>query len=120
VLPVPGVSTERRGLFQVLAALPDGRLAAWGADPRAGVPTFTTMPQSATAFWLWLWDPVTRQWQVIPTPLPTTEEEGCGQCWYGQSAMDRTGETYLYVSHFGSVQVNPSLGLFRIRVTRRP
>jgi hypothetical protein len=117
-LPVPGLSADQRGILQVLAALPDGRLAAWGADPRTGVPARVTVPEVATSFWLWLWDPGTHQWRIVPTPLSVTADEGCGRCWQSASAEDRAGASYLYVWSFVVNPQNTLPGLFRIRVPR--
>jgi hypothetical protein len=49
-LPVPGVSDERHGILQVLAALPDGRLAVWGVDPRVGLPSESAVPHPQSGF----------------------------------------------------------------------
>lgn len=118
-LPVSGASDERRGVLQVLAALPDGRLAAWGVDPQAGVPAEGAFHEPATAFWLWTWDPAAQQWQVVPTPLAATQEEGCGLCWGSQVASGQGGTTYLYVANFVTTSLGPPPGIFRIRLPGR-
>jgi hypothetical protein len=125
MLPAPGVSVERRGILQALAALPDGRLAIWGVDPDAGLPSQGSVSEPMSAFWLWLWDPAARQWQFERVPLEMTQQEGCGLCWSSQRAADQTGTSYLYVSFVSEYGPTPTLrpgttssGLFRIRLPR--
>ena len=92
-LPVSGASAERPGVLQALSALPDGRLAVWGPDPQGGIPasdSSTTLGQFP-AFWVWLWDPTTQHWQVLPSPLKTPARESCGLCWQAHSAVGRDG-----------------------------
>jgi hypothetical protein len=120
-LPVSGASAERPGVLQALSALPDGRLAVWGPDPQGGIPasdSSTTLGQ-LPAFWVWLWDPTTQQWQVLPTPLKTPASEGCGLCWQAHSAVGRDGATYLYVARLdaGLTGETPP-GMFRIQLAQ--
>ena len=98
-LPVSGVSDERRGILQALAVLPDGRLAVWGTDPRAGLPAPNAIHEPTSAFWLWLWDPAARQWQSLPVPLKVTATEGCGLCWAAETSVSADGVPYLYLDY---------------------
>ncbi|HKW22887.1 MAG TPA: sialidase family protein, partial [Ktedonobacterales bacterium] len=100
-LLVVGASESRAGILQALDVLPDGRLAVWGADPKAGLPAEdTTGHWQVSSFSLWLWDPVAQTWQAIPSPLGAPASEGCGLCWQGQAAASRDGAAYIYVSRF--------------------
>lgn len=99
-LPVSGVNDERRGILQVLAVLPDGRLAVWGADPQVGLPAADAIHEPMSTFWLWLWDPVARQWQTLPLPLNVTASEGCGLCWNAQITVSADGVTFLYLGYY--------------------
>lgn len=117
-LPVAGASESRAGILQALDVLPDGRLAVWGVDPKTGLPPEDTTGHSqVSSFWLWLWDPVAKVWQVVSSPLEITASEGCGLCWQGQAAASQDGAAYLYASHFweGVTEGTPP-GLFRIRL----
>src|SRR5262249_26303661 len=96
-LPVGGTNGARRGILQALAALPDGRLAVWGVDPRAGVPAEGHVAEPVRGFWLWLWDPAQARWQMVATPLAVAAREGCGLCWQGQVASTQDGAQCLYV-----------------------
>jgi hypothetical protein len=116
-LPVSGVSPERPGILQALGVLPDGRLAVWGPDPQGGIPAPGILQGQVPTFWVWLWDPATQQWQVVPSPLMSPASEGCGLCWWAQTAMSRGGVSYLYVARFDSVNPGITLpGLFRMRL----
>jgi hypothetical protein len=118
-LPVPGVSDERRGILQVLAVLPDGRLAVWGTEPRAGLPAPDAIHEPVSAFWLWLWDPVPRQWQMLPLPLNVTATEGCGLCWTAETSVSGDGVTYLYLrSDDPEMTSQPLAGVFRVPLPR--
>jgi hypothetical protein len=118
-LPVAGVSNERRGILQALTALPDGRLAVWGPDPRTGLPAPDAIAEPMSAFWLWLWDPRAQQWQALPSPLLATASERCGLCWDRQTASASDGSTYVYVGYFlGGPDGQSPPGLFRVRLAR--
>jgi len=114
VLPVSGTSSERRGILQVLADLPDGRLAVWGANPNAALPASDGIHDPISNFWLWLWDPTAREWQTLPLPLPVTANEGCGLCWSAQSTVSADGTAYLYLQYYETGQAPP--GVFRVQV----
>ncbi len=116
-LPVPGVTGDRRGILQVLAALPDGRLAAWGADPLAGVPSENGQAYPQTHFSLWLWAPDAGTWQSVSTPLNITADEGCGLCWQGAASTAPDGSLWLYASRFYTDPTGePPAGLYRLRI----
>jgi hypothetical protein len=116
-LPVPGVSDERRGILQVLAVLPDGRLAVWGTDPRAGLPAPDAIHEPMSTFWLWLWDPTARQWQTLPLPLKVTATEGCGLCWSAETSVSADGATYLYLRYDSTGLTSQALpGTLRVRL----
>ena len=116
-LPVPGVGDERRGILQVLEVLPDGRLAAWGADPQTGVPIGEGLGKPMEAFWLWFWDPVAGKWSVVATPLNVSADEGCGLCWQAAISTAADGGTYLYAANFDvAVPGESPAGLFRLRL----
>lgn len=117
-LPVSGVSAERPGVLQTLGALPDGRLAVWGPDPKRGIPpSEMTREQSFPAFWLWLWNPATQRWQVVASPLETPASEGCGLCWQAQTSVSHAGVTTLYVARFDTRAPGTTQpGLFRMRL----
>lgn len=120
-LPVAGASVDRPGVLQALGVLPDGRLAIWGPDPHGDVPPPEAIPERLPAFWLWLWNPATQRWQVMPAPLKITASEGCGLCWGAQIAAGRDG-LYLYVDRFDTdllagYGVGTTLpGVFRVRL----
>ncbi|MGZ3602736.1 MAG: sialidase family protein, partial [Ktedonobacterales bacterium] len=119
-LPVPGVSAERPGVLQAPGGLPDGRLAVWGPDPQRGIPASESDDeQPFSAFWLWLWDPASQRWQVIPSPLETPAAEGCGLCWQAQTAVSRDGVIAVYVARlhplFPGDPTQP--GLFRMMLS---
>jgi hypothetical protein len=117
VLPVSGTSSERRGILQVLAVLPDGRLAVWGADPRVGLTAQGAIHELATTFWLWLWDPAARQWQTLPLPLNVTASEGCGLCWTAETTVSAGGVPYLYLHYASPGMTGQSRpGMFRMRL----
>ena len=117
VLPVPGVGDERRGIVQALAVLPDGRLAVWGADPRVGLPASDAIHEPMSTFWLWLWDPATKQWQTLPVPLKVTATESCGLCWAAETTVSADGVPYLYLSYDDSGMTSQALpGVFRMRL----
>jgi hypothetical protein len=116
-LPVSGMSDERRGILQVLAVLPDGRLAVWGTDPRAGLPAPDAIHEPMSRFWLWLWDPAARQWQTLPLPLNVTASEGCGLCWAAQTAVSADGVPYLYLNYDTPGLTSQSVpGVLRVRL----
>lgn len=116
-LPVSGVSNERAGILQALGVLPDGRLAVWGADPQRRLPAAGAMHDLTSAFWLWLWDPRTQHWQVMPSALNVTAGEGCGLCWQAQITAGSDGATYLYVSYLIAQHVgSASQGMLRVRL----
>ena len=116
-LPVSGISSERRGILQVLAVLPDGRLAAWGTDPQGGLPARNRVHEPMSTFWLWLWDPTARQWQTVPLPLPVTATESCGLCWAAQTAVNTDGVPYLYLRYASPDMASQSVpGVFRIQL----
>jgi hypothetical protein len=114
-LPVPGVSDERRGILQVLAVLPDGRLAVWGTDPRAGLPAPDAIHEPMSTFWLWLWDPVAKQWQALPLLLNLTATEGCGLCWTAGTSVSGDGVPYLYLEYYALGLTSQALaGVLRV------
>ncbi len=116
-LPVPGVSNERHGILQVLAALPDGRLAVWGADPQTGLSNDASQLEPQTHFSLWLWDPQSEAWQAVSTSLDVTANEDCGLCWQGNASTSIGGATYLYVSSLDAVIPSQApVGLYRLRI----
>jgi hypothetical protein len=118
-LPVPGTSSERRGILQVLAVLPDGRLAAWGTDPQGGLPARNRVHEPMSTFWLWLWDPTAGQWHPVPLPLKVTATESCGLCWAAQTAVSADGVTYLYLRYAAPEPTGQALpGVFRVRLPR--
>jgi hypothetical protein len=118
-LPAPGTSAKRMGLLQVLATLDDGRLLAFGIDPQTGLP-----PSSGTnivsAFWLWLWNPISLHWQVLSAPLNQPADEGCGLCWSAFISTSTEHVTYLYAYHSGTIDSSPankaSQAIFRVRL----
>lgn len=120
-LPVSGATADRPGVLQALSALPDGRLAVWGPDPQGSVPASDANQSNqglVSAFWLWLWDPATQQWQVLPSPLKTTPiHEGCGLCWQAYTAVGESGVTYLYALRLDDAYPGGDLpGMFRVRL----
>jgi hypothetical protein len=117
-LPVGGTDGAHRGILQALAALPDGRLAVWGADPRTGVPAEGHVAEPVRGFWLWLWDPAQARWQLVATPLAVTADEGCGLCWQGQAASTQDGVQVVYVSDLFEAAADgvPDAGVWRVRV----
>ena len=116
-LPVSGVSDERRGILQALAVLPDGRLAVWGTDPKAGLPAPNAIHEPRSAFWLWLWDPAAKQWQSIPLPLNATATEGCGLCWAAATSVSADGVPYLYLDYaFPGLTSQSRPGVFRMQL----
>jgi hypothetical protein len=116
-LPVSGVSDERRGILQVLAVLPDGRLAVWGTDPRLGLPAPGAIHEPMSPFWLWLWDPVARQWQTLPLPLNVTAPEGCGLCWTAEASVSADDVAYLSLRYEGLGMTSQALpGVLRVRL----
>jgi hypothetical protein len=117
VLPVSGTSSERPGILQVLAELPDGRLALWGTGPQAGPPAPDAIHEPMTNFWLWLWDPTARQWQMLTLPLPVTAFENCGLCWSAQTTVSADGVAYLYLDYASPEMIGHSPpGVFRVRL----
>jgi hypothetical protein len=104
-LPVPGVDGEHRGILQALAALPNGRLAVWGADLQVDVPAEGNGADPLGPFWLWMWDPVQAQWQNVAMPLDVSAHEGCGLCWQAQVASTQDGAQCLYVSDLFEARV---------------
>jgi hypothetical protein len=116
-LPVSGVSAERPGVLQVLGVLPDGRLAVWGPNPQRGIPASDTIQEQVPAFWVWLWEPTTQRWQMVPSPLETPATEGCGLCWQAQTALSRDKVTSVYVARFDTRTPGTTRpGLFRLRL----
>lgn len=108
-LPVPGASPGRTGLLQIYEETGDGRLLAFGVDPRAGVPSEAATRSGWTGLsqqWLWIWDQRVGRWLVWPTPLPVPYRWGCGVClehhatWaVGPGAHGATDSgTYLWLS----------------------
>jgi hypothetical protein len=119
-LPVPGTDSEHWGILQALAALPDGRLAVWGADPQAGVPAEGHGADPMRAFWLWLWDPVQAQWQQVATPLDVAAHEGCNFCWQVQAVSTQDGAQCLYVEDLFEAQYYSlqDVGMWRMCMPR--
>ena len=99
-LPVPRVSATQPGLLQALAVTNDGRLLAFGLNPRSGLSGSTSNAQKTSTFWLWIWNPSTSRWQFLPTPLNHPADESCGLCWNGQISTASDGSSYLYVYHW--------------------
>jgi hypothetical protein len=117
VLPVSGTRSERQAILQVLADLPDGRLAVWGADPNAALPAQGAIHEPMSNFWLWLWDPAARQWQTLPLPLNVTAIENCGLCWAAEATVSPDGVPYLYLHYAAPGMTGQSLpGVFRVRL----
>jgi len=114
-LPAPGVSASQPGLLQALTVTVDGRLLAFGVDPKRGLPgsTSTSIQQKMLTFWLWIWNPSTSRWQVLPTPLNHPADESCALCWFAQASTSRgaSSSTYLYIFHW-----NDPDSFFRIRL----
>ncbi len=111
-LPVPGASTKHPGFLQVLAVADDGRLLAFGVDPKTGMPGPVIARRGpTTAFWLWLWDPRRSYWQVLSSSLNHSADEICGLCWSAQLSSDLDHVTYLYAYHWSDRS-----NLFRVRL----
>ncbi|GHO51928.1 hypothetical protein KSB_04030 [Ktedonobacter robiniae] len=109
-LPVPGRSSERSGLLQVLTVTSDGRLLAFGADPQTGI-TKPALQQPVASFRLWIWNPHLASWQVLSSPLRYTANEGCGLCWSASIASSSSSGAYLYAHYW-----DDGNSLFRIHV----
>jgi hypothetical protein len=121
VLPESGVSDERRGILQVLAVLPDGRLAVWGTALRVGLPASNAVHEPMSTFWLWLWGPAARQWQAFPLPLNVTATESCGLCWTAQTSVGANGVHYLYLEYAALGMTSQSVpGVFRVQLPTHP
>lgn len=112
-LPVPGVRTAQPGLLQPLAVTKDGRLLAFGVNPKSGFSGSAINAPKASAFWLWIWNPSTSRWQVLSPPLNHTADESCGLCWYAQvsTASGADASSYLYVYYW-----NDPASFFRVRL----
>jgi hypothetical protein len=99
-LPVPGTSATHLGISQVLDVTNDGRLLAFGADPKTGLAAQGQADQNAPptpAFWLWMWNPRLTRWQVFPNPLAHPVHIGCGLCWDTSLSVGAAHTTYLYI-----------------------
>lgn len=118
-VPAPGTSAQRQGLLQALAVTDDGRLLAFGVDPKTGMPSqANNVPGSKIpAFWLWIWNPGSARWQVLSLPLNFVAEEGCGLCWRAFLATGVDHATYLTVAPMAEIN-DPNSGyhLFRVRI----
>ncbi|HEX7737582.1 MAG TPA: sialidase family protein [Ktedonobacteraceae bacterium] len=118
-LPVPGTSERQHGLLQALAVTDDGRLLAFGVDPKAGLSTLASGKniQNTAPFWLWIWNPAITRWQVLSLPLTEPASAGCGLCWGASLSTGTDHKTYLTVA--SALEPNdPSSGfhLYRVRV----
>ncbi|HEV2583200.1 MAG TPA: hypothetical protein VGT44_20230 [Ktedonobacteraceae bacterium] len=96
-LPVPGASTTQPGLLQALAVFADGRLFAFGVNPKNGLSGSASTQRKTSAFWLWMWNPHSSRWQVLPTPLNYLADESCGLCWNAQASSSSNQANNLYV-----------------------
>lgn len=98
-LPVSGVNAAQPGLLQALAVTGDGRLFAFGVNPKSGLSGSASIQRKMPAFWLWIWNPHISHWQVLPTPLNYQADESCGLCWNSQVSSGSDHADYLYVYH---------------------
>lgn len=102
-LPIAGTSTAQPGLRQILAAMNDGRLLAFGPDPQSSSlnsqGSAASVSSPSTSSWLWIWNPASAQWQVFSVPLANSSQENCSTCWSALVSTSTDHQTYLYVSH---------------------
>lgn len=112
-LPVTGTSAAQPGLLQVLAAMSDGRLLAFGIDPE---PEKTPQASSTTlsAFSLWIWNPGSAHWQAFSPALTNSTQENCALCWSALISTNASHQSYLYLSHLSTQALD--FTLFRVRI----
>lgn len=117
-LPVPGATSQRPGVTDVLGVDAEGRLFAFGVNSASGVPPDTAQQQvDRSRQWLWVWDPSAARWEQFPTPLDAPWPPFCGAvCWQGTVTAGPSGASYLWVDVLGGDNyVTPALYRLLVR-----